>query len=465
MGAYRQACQRDLAGLRVGVPTEYFGEGLDAEVAQAVRGAIDELRRQGAEIVDVSLPHTKYAVATYYLICTAEASSNLARYDGVRFGHRAEQPAGSARHVRRTRHQGFGAEVKRRIMLGTFALSAGYYDAYYRKAQRVRTLIRRDFEQAFERCDVIARPTSPVPAFKLGERVDDPLQMYLADVFTISCNLAGSAGLSLPCGFTAQGLPIGLQLHGPALRRRGAVHRGRGLRAGHASGTSAAARWRHERCAPVRAGHRARGPRPAGHRHQALLWLQHPFGAAAQHARSVRSAPGSPACCRCSTGGRVEYAVKIGAGHRLHDPAAQPLCPQELLLPRSAQGLSDLPVRRADRRARRRGHLARRTTAQPVGIDPHPHGRGRGQEHPRPGNAVAGRPQPCRRAAGRDRQRARHPHPGRGRRVHAHLRSIVRALGISDGNMEQGSLRCDANISVRPRGQRRSWAPRPRSRT
>jgi aspartyl-tRNA(Asn)/glutamyl-tRNA(Gln) amidotransferase subunit A len=204
----------DLRGVRLGVPREYFPEtGLQPDVERAVRAAIDQLRDLGAEIVDVSLPHTKHAVATYYLVAPAEASSNLARYDGVRYGLRA--PADElSRMYEGTRGVGFGAEVKRRILLGTFALSAGYYDAYYRKAGQVRTLIRRDFEQAFERVDAIVTPTSPTTAFRLGERLDDPLQMYLADIFTLSCNLAGLPGLSVPCGFDGAGLPIGLQILG-----------------------------------------------------------------------------------------------------------------------------------------------------------------------------------------------------------------------------------------------------------
>jgi len=217
VGAYRAACRRQVKGLTIGVPREYFGEGLDDEVGSAVRQAIAALQDAGARVIDVSLPHTKYAVATYYLLCTAEASSNLARYDGVRFGLRAEAPADLLDMYRRTRHDGFGPEVKRRIILGTFALSAGYYDAYYGKAQRVRTLIRRDFTEAFDQCDVIVGPTSPSPAFKIGELVDDPLRMYLADIYTIACNLAGLPGLTLPCGFSNAGLPIGLQLLGPPL--------------------------------------------------------------------------------------------------------------------------------------------------------------------------------------------------------------------------------------------------------
>ncbi|HLL54411.1 MAG TPA: Asp-tRNA(Asn)/Glu-tRNA(Gln) amidotransferase subunit GatA [Myxococcaceae bacterium] len=201
-------------GLRLGLPREYFIEGMDKEVEASVRAAARALEAQGAKIVDVSLPHTKYALATYYILAPAEASSNLARYDGVRFGYRAQGAKGLRDMYARSRAEGFGPEVKRRIMLGTYALSAGYYDAYYLKAQKVRTLIRQDFLQAFEQVDAIITPSSPTPAFKLGEKVDDPLAMYLMDVFTLTCNLAGLPGLSVPCGFTQAGLPIGLQLLG-----------------------------------------------------------------------------------------------------------------------------------------------------------------------------------------------------------------------------------------------------------
>ena len=220
VGGYCAAARRGpeaVAGMRLGVPREYMGSegGIQPAVKEAVHGAIDALRDAGAEIVEVSLPHTEYAIATYYLIATAEASSNLARYDGMRYGHRTEEAADLAEVYARSRGEGFGAEVKRRIMLGTYALSAGYYDAYYLKAQKARTLIRRDFEAAFADVDALVTPTSPTTAFRLGERVDDPLQMYLADVFTISCNLAGIPGLSLPCGQDEDGAPIGLQLLGP----------------------------------------------------------------------------------------------------------------------------------------------------------------------------------------------------------------------------------------------------------
>lgn len=201
-----------IEGLRVGVPKEYFVEGVDAEVRASVQAALDRMRALGAELVDVSLPHTGYAVATYYIVATAEASSNLARYDGVQYGLRAYRPAGLLDMYERTRSEGFGSEVKRRIMLGTYVLSSGYYDAYYLKALRVRTLMRRDFEKAFMRCDVIATPTSPTAAFAVGEKTADPLTMYLSDIFTISANLAGIPAISVPCGFTAKGLPVGLQL-------------------------------------------------------------------------------------------------------------------------------------------------------------------------------------------------------------------------------------------------------------
>jgi aspartyl-tRNA(Asn)/glutamyl-tRNA(Gln) amidotransferase subunit A len=200
-------------GLRVGVAKEYFGEGLDAEVRAAVEAAIQKLAELGCEIVPVSLPHTEYAIPTYYIVATAEASSNLARFDGVRYGFRAK--AGNLSEMYRlTRDGGFGMEAKRRIMLGTYALSAGYYDAYYLKAQRVRTLLTRDFEAAFQKVDVIAAPTAPTPAFKLGEKVDDPLAMYLADIYTVTANLAGIPGISVPCGESREGLPIGLQIFG-----------------------------------------------------------------------------------------------------------------------------------------------------------------------------------------------------------------------------------------------------------
>lgn len=214
---YTAALNEEIKGMKIGVPKEYFIEGIDPEVEKSVKDAIELLKEQGAEVLDVSLPHTDYAIATYYIIATAEASSNLARYDGVKYGYRAENIAGAQHAVplmdmyKRTRTEGFGPEVKRRIMLGTYVLSAGYYDAYYRKAMQVRTLIRQDFEKVFETCDIIVTPTSPTPAFKLGEKLEDPLTMYLSDIFTASLNLAGLGGLSVPCGLTKSKLPIGLQ--------------------------------------------------------------------------------------------------------------------------------------------------------------------------------------------------------------------------------------------------------------
>jgi aspartyl-tRNA(Asn)/glutamyl-tRNA(Gln) amidotransferase subunit A len=211
---------RDLKGARLGVPREYFVDGMDKRVRERVEAAIKLCEGLGAEIVDVSLPHTEYAVGVYYIIATAEASANLARFDGVRYGHRAKNPRDLLDHYMRTREEGFGSEVKRRIILGTYVLSSGYYDAYYLRAQKVRTLVRRDFTEAFEKVDAIVCPTSPDLAFKLGERVDDPLRMYLADIFTIATNLAGICGISVPCGFVEEGgkrLPVGLQFLGKAL--------------------------------------------------------------------------------------------------------------------------------------------------------------------------------------------------------------------------------------------------------
>jgi len=211
---YLAELEHGVRGLRVGVPREYFIEGIDDAVRDAVTAAIEVFRGLGAEIVDVSLPHTEYAVPAYYIIAPSEASSNLARYDGVRYGYRAEGAKTMKDVFFASRSEGFGDEVKRRIMLGTYALSAGYYDAYYLKAQRVRTLIRRDFDMAFERADVLVTPTAPETAFRLGEKTGDPLKMYLSDVFTIPCNLAGLPGVSVPCGLSPEGLPVGLQIVG-----------------------------------------------------------------------------------------------------------------------------------------------------------------------------------------------------------------------------------------------------------
>jgi aspartyl-tRNA(Asn)/glutamyl-tRNA(Gln) amidotransferase subunit A len=205
---------KPVTGMRVGVPEEYFPAELDPEVRAAVEKTIDDLRKAGCEIKRISLPHTRYAIPTYYLVATAEASSNLARFDGVRYAFRAKGAGTLSEMYRKTRDGGFGAEVKRRIMLGTYALSAGYYDAYYLQAQKVRTLLTRDFQKAFEEVDVIVTPTTPTAAFKLGEKVDDPVSMYLADIFTVTADLVGIPGVSVPCGTTKEGLPIGVQILG-----------------------------------------------------------------------------------------------------------------------------------------------------------------------------------------------------------------------------------------------------------
>ena len=211
---YVAELEKPIRGLKLGVAREYFGDGLDDEVRHAVESAIDKLKSLGCEIVPVSLPHTPYAIPTYYLIATAEASSNLALYDGVRYSYRAAGVKSLSEMYRRSRDEGFGAEVKRRIMLGTYALSAGYYDAYYLKAQKVRTLLTRDFEEAFCKVDAIVTPTSPTAAFRLGEKSNDPLAMYLADIYTVTADLAGIPGISIPCGETRESLPIGLQILG-----------------------------------------------------------------------------------------------------------------------------------------------------------------------------------------------------------------------------------------------------------
>ncbi len=210
---YAAALDKGVRGLRIGVPAEYFGEGLAPEVEKAVRAGVEKLRAQGCEIREISLPNSPHAIATYYIVATAEASSNLARYDGVRYGHRAKANQ-LLEMYEKTRAEGFGAEVKRRIMLGTYALSAGYYDAYYLRAQKVRALIRRDFDQAFAAVDAVLSPTSPTTAFRLGEKMDDPLAMYLNDVYTVPANLADLPGISIPAGFDSKDLPIGLQLIG-----------------------------------------------------------------------------------------------------------------------------------------------------------------------------------------------------------------------------------------------------------
>ena len=211
---YEAELDKPVRGLKLGVAKEYLGDGLDEEVRQAVVSAIDRLKELGCEIVPVSLPHTPYAIPTYYVIATAEASANLARFDGVRYGHRARGVKTLSEMYRRSRDEGFGAEVKRRIMLGTYALSAGYYDAYYLKAQKVRTLLTQDFDEAFRKVDAILTPTSPTAAFRLGEKSNDPLAMYLADIYTVTADLAGIPGVSVPCGETREKLPIGLQILG-----------------------------------------------------------------------------------------------------------------------------------------------------------------------------------------------------------------------------------------------------------
>ncbi|HQL50650.1 MAG TPA: Asp-tRNA(Asn)/Glu-tRNA(Gln) amidotransferase subunit GatA [Kiritimatiellia bacterium] len=229
---YRASLRDGLKGMRIGLPREYYIDGTDPEVMACVRRTVDACAAAGAEIVEVSLPHTEYAIAAYYIVATAEASANLARFDGVRYGHRTAHPESVFDLYAQSRAEGFGTEVKRRIILGTYVLSSGYYDAYYGRAQKVRTLIRRDFAEAFGRCDVLFTPVAPTAAYRIGEACDDPLRMYLGDVFTVPANLAGLCGLSVPCGRTAAGLPVGLQILGPAFGECAV------LRAGHSVETA-----------------------------------------------------------------------------------------------------------------------------------------------------------------------------------------------------------------------------------
>ncbi len=221
---FTRALSKEVKGMTIGLPKEYFIEGMDPEVEKSIKNAMETLKGLGAKVVEVSLPHTDYAVATYYILATSEASSNLARYDGVKYGYRTQSPKDLMDMYMKTRDEGFGPEVKRRIMLGTYALSAGYYEAYYKKGQQVRTLIKQDFDEAFKTVDVIATPTAPTAAFKIGEKTTDPLQMYLSDIFTISVNLAGIPGISIPCGFTNGNLPVGLQLLGKHFDEESILH-------------------------------------------------------------------------------------------------------------------------------------------------------------------------------------------------------------------------------------------------
>jgi aspartyl-tRNA(Asn)/glutamyl-tRNA(Gln) amidotransferase subunit A len=224
---YTATLNTPVTGLRIGVPKEFFGDGLDAEVRAAVEAALKEYQRQGATLVDVSLPHSPFALAAYYIVAPAEASSNLARFDGMHYGHRTAEAGDLIATYARSRSEGFGPEVRRRIMIGTYVLSSGYKDAYYLKALKIRRLVKQDYDTAFERCDVIMGPTSPVAAFKAGDKSDDPLAMYLNDIYTVSGNLAGIPGVSVPCGLTAGGLPIGLQLLGPAFSEEKLLRVGR----------------------------------------------------------------------------------------------------------------------------------------------------------------------------------------------------------------------------------------------
>ena len=414
---YLEGLGADLSGLRLGVPREYFGEGLAPEVEASVRAALKTLEALGARLTEVSLPHTEHGIAAYYIVATAEASSNLARYDGVRFGLRAKGQ-GKGMSLKdmylQTRAEGFGPEVRRRIMLGTYVLSSGYYDAYYLRAQKIRTLIRRDFEAAFQKVDALVGPTSPTVAFRLGERASDPLAMYLADVYTVACNLAGLPGLSLPCGFSApsageSALPIGLQLIGKPFDERSLFRSGPPARG---------------RAAADQAGARAMSdtPRAAAVEYEPTIGLEvhaqlstkskifcgcsTAFGAA-PNTHTCPVCLGLPGVLPVLNREVVELAIRAGLALGCTvQRRSSGLRPQStLLLPRPAQGLSNHPVRPAAVRARAAVPALGQGGAHPA----HPPRGRRGQEHPRGrgGQRIAGRSQPRWGAADRDRERAR----------------------------------------------------------
>ena len=351
VGHYRDAAQAGvagIAGLRIGVPAEYFGAGMDSEVEAAVRAAIDELGRAGAEIVPVSLPHTKYAIATYYLICTAEASSNLARYDGVRYGYRTPEARSVEELYTRTRGEGFGLEPKRRIMLGTYVLRSGYYDAYYNQALKARRKVADDFAAAFARCDAIVTPTSPIPAFKFGEKTKDPLQMYLADVMTVAANLAGVPALSQCCGFTRAGLPIGLQVIGPPSAKRSCFVSPAPTKPapiGTAGCPPIRQKVRRECGAnpQIRSRHRHRGARAAGHPLEDILVVVSGIRGRAER-RHRSGLPRHAGHLAGSQRGRRARSRAPGVVGRVPRAPALPVRAQTLLLSRHAQGISAVTV-------------------------------------------------------------------------------------------------------------------------
>jgi aspartyl-tRNA(Asn)/glutamyl-tRNA(Gln) amidotransferase subunit A len=352
---YSAGLNDSLTGLKIGLPKEYFGAGLDAEVAASVEAAIGEYQKLGAELVEISLPNTALAVPTYYVIAPAECSSNLSRFDGVRFGYRCDDPKDLEDLYKRSRGDGFGDEVKRRIMIGTYALSSGYYDAYYLKAQKTRQLISDDFIQAFKQVDVIMGPTSPTTAFGLGEKADDPVTMYLNDIYTIATNLAGLPGLSMPVE-PVNGLPVGLQIIGNYFAEAKLLNVAHRLQQGyktirHLASVSSMTLWLTRKGIYHAMGnrHRAGDPCPAGNQIEDLFRGLHRLWRRAQHPGLYRGSGLSRGAAGAQPGGG-EHGAEVRPGDRCGDRSSLGVRAQELLLPGSAQGLPDQSVRAAHRR-------------------------------------------------------------------------------------------------------------------
>ena len=447
---------RGVDGLRIGVVTELSGEGYEPAVEAATTDMVARLEKAGVEVVEVSLPTFDIALSAYYLIAPAECSSNLARFDGVRYGLRVDG-ATTEEMMARTRAEGFGPEVTRRVLLGTYALSAGYYDAFYGQAQRVRAAIQEDFARAYEQVDVLVSPTSPTVAFEAGARTSDPLAMYLSDICTIPSNLAGHPAISVPVGLDDAGLPIGFQVMAPALgeeimyRVAAEVERLAGFEIVTAS-------WRGAR-RELGAGHRDRGPRRADDRLEDVLRLCRRLRRRAQHQRlphmpwPARRPPGDQ-----SGRDRVDHGHR--ARLRLRGLGSLGVPPKELLLRRPSEELPDLPVRRPGLSRRASRHRGRRRDP-PRRHRARPHGGGHREVALTSVPAVASTPQSRRFSisTGRGCRWSRScpdricAAPTESRAYAQELRSIVAELGVSDARMEEGSIRFDANVSIRPEGE------------
>ncbi len=454
---YRGALATPVKGLRIGVLREFFDQGLDAGVGRLVRAAIAALEEQGASVREVSLPHLPLSVPTYYVVAPAECSSNLSRFDGARFGHRCESPRDLLDMYERSRGEGFGDEVKRRIMTGTYVLSAGYYDAYYLKAQKVRQLIAADFAHAFADVDVVIGPTTPTAAFEIGAKTSDPITMYLNDIYTIGANLAGLPAVSIPCGFVREGdrdLPAGMQLIGPHFaeaRLLGVAHQYQAhdlLAPPDAAGLRSNAPWSGKPSSASRSTPSSRrGARSSRSSSTA-------YGAAPNTQANLVDL-GYPGVLPVLNGEAVRMAVRFGLATGCHGPAALGLRAQELLLSGPAEGLPDQPVRAAGRRGRARSTSCSRTAAgKTIGIT-------RAHLEEDAGKSLH---EDFHGLSGIDLNRAgtplleivSEPDLRSAKEAVAYMKKVhtlVRYLGICDGNMQEGSFRCDANVSVRPQGQ------------